>query len=97
MSSKGCELGTESSELVVVEGTTREGYSTQLLGQCIEENRVTMTKVQRRIRRQHVQVATTVDVRDPHVLGRRDDYGQWMVIVGAVLTLVGDVLLGIHT
>ena len=81
------ELGQplrEGAELVVVERPAGQGEAVQLRLGGLDEPRVPVPEVERRVRRQQVEVALALDVGDPGTLAVGDDDRERVVVVRAV-------------
>lgn len=78
------ELGAEVGEPVVVEGPRGEGDPLQLRLGGVEQTPVAVAEVERRVAREHVQVAAALHVGHPRAFRGRHDDGQRVVVVRAV-------------
>ena len=78
------ELGAERAELVVLEGPADQRDPVQLPLRGRDQRGVAVAEVERRVGRQHVQVAAALGVGDPGALGLGDHDGQRVVVVRAV-------------
>ena len=88
------ELAQEGAHLVVVERPRREREAVQLLLRRRHDRRVPVSLVHRRVRAQHVQVALSVHVPDPHALAALEHDGQRVVVVGRVALGFFEVAVG---
>ena len=75
------EVAQERTHLVVVERAARERDAIQLLLGRRDQLGMSVTEVQRRVRRQHVQVPSAFDIGHPATLGFGDDDGQRVIVV----------------
>ena len=80
----------ERREAVVVEGAAREREPAELLGRGGDESRMPVPEVERRVRRQQVEVALALDIGHPRALAARDDDGKRVVVAGDVLVVGSD-------
>jgi hypothetical protein len=82
-----CEVAAEVAEQVVVEGATGQRELADLPRRGLDESRVAVAEVQRRVRREAVEVGVVLGVVDPDAVAARDDDGQRVVGVCAVAVL----------
>ena len=90
------EVGAEGPEAIVVERTAGQSDAAHLVDGSGDEGRVTVSEVDRRVGREHVEVATALDIGDPGTLGLVDHDGDRVVVVRAVLVFELDGLVGRH-
>ena len=87
-SSASCRWKT--GQLVVAEGARGERQPGALLDQRPHHHRVVVPLVERRVRRQAVEVPPALDVPHPHPLRALEDDVERVVVVGAVTVFEGD-------
>jgi hypothetical protein len=85
----GHELG-KAREDVVVEGARAQRQGRRLLDQGLDELRVAVALVDGRVRRQEIQVLSTLGVPDRRPRRPGKDHRQGVVVVGGVF------VLGVH-
>jgi len=91
---EAADLLAETAQLVVAEGARAEGETRRLLGYDLDELRMAVALVDRRIGGEEVEVALAFDVPDPGTFAARDHDVERVVVVGAVAVLEGDQVRG---
>jgi hypothetical protein len=75
------QVAEERAHLIVVERAARERHPVELLLGRGDQLGMTVPEVQRRVRRQHVEVPPALDVGDPAALRLGHHDGEWVVVV----------------
>ncbi len=90
------EFFVKERQLVVAESARGQGHFFGLREHRIENARVNVALVDRRISRQAIEVLVAFDIMHPDAFGAFNDHIERMVVVGAVLLFDFDKLFGIH-
>ena len=88
----GHELGKTGKD-IVVEGTGTESQTGGLIDESRHQLGVAVTLVDSGVRRQEIEVLTTLGVPDCGALGTSEDDRKWVVVVGSEVFLSLDGLL----
>ena len=89
------ELGeglVQQPELVVAEGTRRDGDPLELVDHCLSDAGMTVPLVHGGVGRQAVEVPPVIDVPHPHAFTSAQHHIERPVVVGPELVFVGDEL-----
>ena len=90
------ELFEEGAHTIVVESSARERATVELIADRIDDFRMPVALVDRRVGGEKIKVTLALRVMDLAPLRLRDDDGQRVVVVGAVFLIQGNIILGFH-
>ena len=90
------QLLVEQRQLIVAKGARSQRDLVRLVEHGFHDFGMAVSLVDRRIRRQAIQIAPAFHVVHPHALRPLDDHIQRMVIVGAIVFFELDEILGLQ-
>jgi GNAT superfamily N-acetyltransferase len=87
------QLLLEERQLAVAKGARGQGHAARLLDERLQDARVAVALIERRIGGQPVEIFLALDVGDPHPLGLGDDQIEGVIVARAVASLELDIVV----